>query len=207
MEQIAQESAQVPAMPPNMGVAGMEMAWAHSAIYTRMVRDAKRAVSGHELASRTVRSLENIRELESSMQGLEARLRARRSGGAAASTAPAAWAAAPAASAAHAAPAAFAAQAAGAAHAAQAASSSAAAATRVRTSRPVLEPLHPDTARAIRNVQGVGSARRASAPSHRSTPRELFPPVASGSGLKRRQSGELKGSGPRFKRRKQDSVD
>lgn len=179
---MAQESSQVPALPANMGVAGMEMAWAHSAIYTRMVRDARRAVSGHELASRTTRSLDNIRQLESRMQDLLGRLQAQRGHGAAAAAAHPAQPAQP-----------------------EAATAPAASAseTPARPARPVLEPLHPATALAIRHAQEGNGNRRASEPSHQST-RGLVAPVASGSGagVKRRRSGGGPLTGPAFKRGK-----
>lgn len=71
---MAQESSEVPELPRNTGAVGPEMAWAHSSIYVRMVSDAKRAVAGHELASRTVRNLDAIRSLEDNVRGLQDRL-------------------------------------------------------------------------------------------------------------------------------------
>ena len=62
VEEVAKEPMEVPVVPRNLGLAGIDLAWAHTGIYRRIVGDARRSVSAQELVSRSARSLGVIRE-------------------------------------------------------------------------------------------------------------------------------------------------
>ncbi|KZV59727.1 hypothetical protein PENSPDRAFT_672159 [Peniophora sp. CONT] len=70
VRRVAREDARVPDLPKHLQNVGYEMAWAHSAIYSRHIHDAKRAVSAQALASTTERNLRSIRSLEERVREL-----------------------------------------------------------------------------------------------------------------------------------------
>ncbi|KZV59835.1 hypothetical protein PENSPDRAFT_672090 [Peniophora sp. CONT] len=74
VESVASLPNEPPTLPPAFGIMGPEMGWAHNAIYTRVVRDAKRAVSANELASRASSNLASTRTLIKDLGGLRKRL-------------------------------------------------------------------------------------------------------------------------------------
>ncbi|KZV59832.1 hypothetical protein PENSPDRAFT_694802 [Peniophora sp. CONT] len=74
VESVATLPIEPPTLPPALGIMGPEMGWAHNAIYTRVVRDAKRAVSANELATRASSNLASTRVLIEDLRGLRQRL-------------------------------------------------------------------------------------------------------------------------------------
>ena len=74
MEEVAKEPMEVPVVPRNLGLAGIDLAWAHTGIYRRIVGDARRSVSAQELVSRSARSLGVIRELRDELQEIQGAL-------------------------------------------------------------------------------------------------------------------------------------
>ncbi|VDC03841.1 unnamed protein product [Peniophora sp. CBMAI 1063] len=77
VREVAQEPLEAPPLPRNLRSAGMDLAWAHSAIYTRHVQDACRAVSMQDLMGRTLETSDAGRKV---MEDI-ARIRAELSGG------------------------------------------------------------------------------------------------------------------------------
>lgn len=74
VESVASLPIDPPTLPPTFGIVGPEMGWAHNAVYTRVVRDAKRAVSANELATRTASNLASTHSLVEELRGLRQRL-------------------------------------------------------------------------------------------------------------------------------------